>query len=234
VVPRQPRDGAVLLAGRLPDREIRWLDAACGTGGTSPIPGGCSAATRPLRRRPRARGAALCRARGIECVARASLDELPYAQGSFDLVTCFEALYHEGVRDFRAAVAGFARVLAPGGWLLLREPAFELLRGSHDAAVHGARRFRKAQLADAARAAGLEVARCSYQNVVTFAPALVIRSLQRKKHAAPRPEADFDKGGGGAVGGLLSAWLALEGRLLRFASLPFGSSALCLARRPGT
>ena len=225
-----------LLARRWREHRLpRWLDVACGTGGNLAEPErliGRSAQAFGLDLEPAA--LALTRSRGVPHVVRATLDDLPFAEGSFDLVTCFEALYHQGVPNWPDALAGFARVLAPGGFLLSREPAFAALRGSHDVVVQGARRFRRAQLTAGMRAAGLEVVRCSYQNIVTFFPALVIRSWQRRHGLAPAPEhqADFAKGGGGLVGSLLTGWLALEGHILRALPLPFGSSVICLARRP--
>src|SRR5262245_13944929 len=99
---------------------VRWLDVACGSGGNLAEPArvlGRAAACVGLDLS--AQALELCRARRIERVVRASLEEVPFAAGSFDVVTCFEALYHEEVADWRNAIAGFARVLAPSGWLLL-------------------------------------------------------------------------------------------------------------------
>ena len=227
-----------LLAGRFPaDRPLRWLDVACGTGGNLSDP------RRLLGREAVTVGIDLdwealemTRRRGVTHVVRGTLDHLPFGDGEFDLVTCFEALYHEAVRDWRGALVGFARVLRPGGLLLSREPAFEALRGSHDVVVKGARRFRVAEVREAARAAGLRVVRCSYQNMVTFFPALVMRSWQRwRGREGEGHEADFDKGGGGGgvVGGVLAGWLGWEGRVLRVMRLPVGSSVVCLAERGG-
>jgi hypothetical protein len=77
------------------------------------------------------------------------------------------------------------------------------------------------------------VLRCSYQNLVTFAPALLLRTWQRMRGAATAaPKADFHHGSG-PVGALLATWLACEGWLLQYTRLPIGSSVLCIARKPG-
>lgn len=51
---------------------------------------------------------------------RASLEELPFADASFDAVLCNHVLEH--VRDDRRALAELRRVLAPGGWAVLQAP----------------------------------------------------------------------------------------------------------------
>src|SRR5262245_25499611 len=97
-----------LLAGRLEGGGTpRWLDVACGTGGNLAEPErvlGRTAACFGLDLS--AQALALCRERGLARVVRASLEDVPFAAGSFDVVTCFEALYHQEVADWRAAVAG--------------------------------------------------------------------------------------------------------------------------------
>jgi SAM-dependent methyltransferase len=220
-----------LLAGRLPAGARSSLDAGCGTGRNLQWHAELAAATgldyEPLALQN-------CADRGHRRLVRGSIAELPFADDTFDLVTCFEVMYHELVTDWQAVVRGYARVLKPGGLLLLREPAFPFLFGSHDRVVHGARRFRRRQLRDAVVAAGLEIERCSYQNVVTFFPALLLRSWERLRGSKPQSAAgDLEHGAGtGLVQRLLGGALALEGRWLRFARLPVGSSVLCLARKP--
>lgn len=50
-------------------------------------------------------------------LTRADAEDLPYSDGSFDVVTCLEAL--EFLPDQRAALAEMIRVLRPGGLLLV-------------------------------------------------------------------------------------------------------------------
>jgi SAM-dependent methyltransferase len=217
------------LLARWRPAQLRWrLDAGCGTGKNLEALQGLGA---PVGVDVEPRALALSRARGFDRLARASVTALPFADRSVDLVTCFEVLYHRAVGDWRAAVGEFHRVLRPGGVLLLREPAFESLRGSHDAVVHGTHRFRRRELRSAVEELGFDVLRCSYQNAVTFLPALLIRTWQRRRRgsAAP-PVADFHKGSR-VMGAVCAAWLAVEGWLLQFTRLPFGSSVLCVARK---
>ncbi len=51
---------------------------------------------------------------------RASLTELPFGDGAFDLVLCCDVLEH--IEDDRAALRELHRVVAPGGEVLIRVP----------------------------------------------------------------------------------------------------------------
>jgi len=218
-----------LLARWRPSRVGLWLDAGCGTGKNLEA---LAAFGEPVGIDFEHAALALSRARGQRRLARASVTALPLASASVEVVTCFEVLNHRAVGDWRAAVAEFGRVLRPGGVLLLREPALALLRGSHDQVVHSTHRFRRRELRDAVQRAGLRVRRCSYQNLVTFLPALLLRSWQRWRGRRPHEQvADFGRGNA-ALGALCARWLAFEGLLLQWTRLPIGSSVICVAQKP--
>lgn len=53
-------------------------------------------------------------------VANLNIDPLPYADASFDLVTCTEVIEH--LEHYRAALREMARVLRPGGVLVVTTP----------------------------------------------------------------------------------------------------------------
>ncbi|MDO8672801.1 MAG: class I SAM-dependent methyltransferase, partial [Dehalococcoidia bacterium] len=113
------------------DRMI--LDAGCGTGGMmQPLSQLGSAVGIDFAEE--ATNLANQRERGI--VMRGSVTDLPFAAATFDLVTCFDVLYHLAVSDDEAALKELSRVLKPGGYLLVRVPAYDFLRGHHDVVVH--------------------------------------------------------------------------------------------------
>jgi SAM-dependent methyltransferase len=203
----------------------RILDAGCGTGnnlihlGRFGSPVGIDLAEEAL---------VFCRGRGVS-VARAGLLQLPFADQSFDLVTSFDVIYHRWVSDDRAAVAEMARVLKPGGRLLVRVPALKLLWGAHDEAVHSRHRYTRGELVALLEAAGLECVRATYANSLLFPVLLVRRTLDRLsgRHGSdvgflPAPlEAVF------------LGLMRLEAALVRRGvALPIGGSVVALARRP--
>lgn len=202
----------------------RVLDAGCGTGAGLDFLGrygsvyGVDLAQEAI---------GFCQLRGVERVARASVDGLPFPAGSFDLVTSFDVLYHRAVEDDLSALREFHRVLKDGGLLLLRVPAFDFLRGHHDAMVHTRHRYQSGELVAKLRQAGFAVERVSYANFFLFPLALAKRALERNGKAvsdvqpARRP-----------INALLAGVLGAEASLIRRLSFPFGLSLLALARKP--
>ncbi len=216
-----------LLEGCLGRRQgLAILDAGCGTGGTS----------QSLARWGRVWGVdlapeavALCRKRPKVAVAQGSVLCLPFADDSFDLVTSFDVLYHRAVPEDETALRETWRVLRPGGWLLVRVPAYESLRSSHDEAVHTRHRYTAAELRLKLEAAGFGVAKVSYANTLLFPVAALWRRYQRAQ-GPPQKVSDL-RPTPPLINGLLKAILGAEARLLRHWGLPIGLSVWALARK---
>jgi SAM-dependent methyltransferase len=86
----------------------RVLDAGCGSGGFAALIAAPTVVGIDLS----AAAVESARSRGLHA-ARADLEHLPFADGSFDCVTCNWVLYHVPDRD--RAIAELARVTGPGG-----------------------------------------------------------------------------------------------------------------------
>jgi SAM-dependent methyltransferase len=157
-------------------------------------------------------------------VLQADVTELPFADESFDAVVLGEVLEH--VPDDTGAVAEVARVLRPGGVLVISVPAHPKLYGASDRWAGHIRRYRKAGLVAVVEAGGLAVERCSawgFPCSALYHRHLYERRLRRSGPAAP--------GRGGSVG------LAALGAVLQvdrlFVGVERGSLGyLLLARRP--
>ena len=171
---------------------------------------------------------AFCRERGVRAV-RGSVLRLPFRAEAFEAVTSFDVIYHDWVGDDRAAVAEMARVLRPGGALLVRVPALELLRGAHDAEVLTRRRYTLGELRALVAGCGLRVQRSTYCNSLLFPLLLARRTLDRLlgRH-------------GSDVGFLPSPIESLFRRVMELEALcvrhglrfPLGASAVVLATKP--
>ena len=162
---------------------------------------------------------------------RASLEALPFANASFDVVVGITVLYTVG--DDQAALGELARVLAPGGALLLVEPAFEALRREHDVTVHGLRRYRRGELAELVRADNLVVQRATYAYSFLAPPAAVLGGLERMRKrpatgpATPTPTAsDLERH---SLDRAFEPLARAERRVLAHRDVPFGTSVIVVA-----
>jgi SAM-dependent methyltransferase len=110
-------------------------------------------------------------------VANARVEELPFADATFDLVTCLDVIEHtpDDVRALRELV----RVTRPGGYLLLTVPAYQSLWSTHDVRNEHYRRYRRRSLRDAAGRAGWQLVRDTHFNALLLPPAAAMRLVDR-------------------------------------------------------
>lgn len=213
---------------RLPlPANARVLDAGCGSGRTlQELVGYGEVSGIELD----TDAAELARSRELGEVQVGRLEQLPWDDGTFDLITCLDVVEH--VPDDVAALAELLRVSRPGAWLLVTVPAYQALWSLHDEANHHFRRYSRAALRRAAAAAGWQLHRLSSFNSVLLAPAAAVRVAQRRFGTHNGYTNDLALG---------PAWLndALERPLVLEASwlargrtLPFGLSLLAVLRRP--
>lgn len=151
---------------------------------------------------------------------------LPFPNERFDLVTACDLLYHRDVTDDLLALREFHRVCKKGGYLLLTDAAFNFLRGSHDQFFHGIRRYTVPSLTSKLEKSGFFVRRISYMHMILFPLVYLWRRFRQKTNGSdlkPLPP-------------LLNrslAWISShEAQCLKFWNLPFGSSLICLSKKP--
>jgi SAM-dependent methyltransferase len=170
------------------------------------------------------------RDRGLGDVRVGRLEQLPWPDESFDLITCLDVIEH--TPDDRVTLAELRRVCRPGGWLLVTVPAYQALWSGHDEANHHYRRYSRPALRGAARAAGWDVVRMSSFNSVLLAPAAAVRLAARRRAAEQGPGNDLEIGPTW-LNSALEFPLALEaGWLRRGRTLPFGLSLMAVLQRP--
>jgi SAM-dependent methyltransferase len=166
-------------------------------------------------------------------VAHASITSIPFATGSFDLVTAFDVLYSLTEAQEASAIEEMFRVLRPGGTLIVNVAALDVLRGNHSVFGSEVRRSTRRRLRGVLTARGFEIARLTYTNFSLFPLMLAVRTAQRMIGLATPEEAGTDIAvPPRPVNSFLSTLLDLEAKALRFTDMPVGSSLLCVARRP--
>jgi SAM-dependent methyltransferase len=210
----------------------RILDCGCGTGANTDWLGRYGDVW-GFDRSPT--GLELGRLAGRTRLARADAAAVPFADGTFDLVTSFDVLYSLPPVVERAAVAEMRRVVRPGGAVIINVAAMEALRGNHSVLSREQRRYSRAGLDALLASAGLEVVRATYTNATLVPPLAALRTVQRWRGLAAEDDVEARREitvPAAPVNAVLTAILALEACWVRRFDLPFGSSLLCLARRP--
>ena len=157
---------------------------------------------------------------------RGDLNHLSFADASFASVLCVTALCHRMNPDPAAIVREFARIAEPGAVVALMEPGGKRLWRSHDDVTHTGRRFSVRELQEMAQAAGLDVIKATGAYSFLVPPAWAMGIIERGKG-----KSDVGRNQSG-LGGALGALASLERRFLRRFSIPFGLSAIVIARRP--
>ena len=204
-----------LVSGLPPGRA---LDVGCGSAGNTAVLRDLGWSATGLEYSPAA--VVLAQARGLS-VIRGDARRLPFLDDSFDLVMSTDMWEHV-VEDHRVA-AEAARVLRPGGRLLVAVPSGMDLWSGHDVALGHERRYERAQLTSLVESVGLRIERVQSWNVL-LRP---VAKMRRRRHSESESEME-------PVHPVLNAGLraavALESRL------PVGRwrgiSLVVMARKP--
>lgn len=195
----------------------RALDVGCGGGGNLSVLRDHGWTATGLEHSPAAAG--LAASRGLT-VVRGDARRLPFADGAFDLVMSTDAWEH--IDDDAAVAAEAARVLRPGGRLLVAVPCSMKLWSGHDVALGHLRRYERAELVDLVTGSGFRLDSVRSWNVV-LRP--VVRA--RRRHNTSESEMDHVAA---PLNAALRATVALE-RVLPLGHLPGVSLVVTATRR---
>jgi SAM-dependent methyltransferase len=208
--------------------DARILDAGCGSGRNMV----------DLVRRGRVCGLELAPSslqaaatRKVGEVRAGSLEQpLPFRDGAFDLAVALDVLEHVG--DDAFALRELARVVRPGGRLVVTVPQYAWLWGEHDVLAHHHRRYTRVLLVARAADAGWSAERLTAFNTLLLAPIAAVRFVQRRRRR-PEPSSDLRRTPRGVVNEGLERILAAEAAWIRRGrDLPAGVSLLAVLRRP--
>jgi SAM-dependent methyltransferase len=174
-------------------------------------------------------GVAAARRRGHRDVHVAHVEEMPFPDKSFDVVTCLDVIEH--TPDDIASLEELRRVTKPGGALVVTVPAYQSLFSRHDVVNRHYRRYRRSTLRAAAARSGWRVEFDTYFNSVFLLPAALVRILLR---SAPNTEHRSELAlTPRSLDAVLELPLRLEATLIRRgAALPAGLSLLAVLRTP--
>jgi len=216
-----------LLAELLDANGLKILDAGCGTGMNLVHFGNAGHSTFGFDFSSEALSRA--RRRGLGKLARASVTGIPYPPEAFDLAYSFEVI--DEVVNIESALSELNRVLKPGGYLLLRLPAFDWLRSSHDDDIGTLHRFTLAEMKEKLTQSGFAVQRATYANCLLF-PLVALRRLLKRVGIGSGTDTKPMPAGLQWLDPIFLSTLKIEAAILRAGgSLPFGLSAIVLAKK---
>ena len=156
---------------------------------------------------------------------------LPFEDASFDIVAAFDVIEH--CDPEQAALEEVARVLAPGGRLLMSVPAYQWAWTDFDDQNGHHRRYTRPRAVAAVERSGLNVDRATYAFSSVF-PFFVAERLARRLRHSSREAADVvslppvPK----PVEAVLIGLSRVDRALLARTDLPFGSSVVVAAHKP--
>ena len=219
-----------------PDGTKRVLDIGCGAGNMfhhlarygSVV--GVDNNPRPLT---------VARERGYD-VRESTAEDLPFEDAAFDLVSLLDTVEH--CEDDMAVLRECYRVCAPGGHLVVTVPAFMWLWSHNDVLNAHHRRYTAAELRAKLEQAGFGIRRMTYNNFVLFPMAALLILLRRGADQEPElasPHFDDDayqvemEPAPPLLNTILSGVTWTEAQILRWLSLPLGTSIICIAEKAG-
>ena len=94
-------------------------------------------------------------------------------RGGYDMVAAFDVIEH--IPDDKAALDGIARLLRPGGRLVVTVPAHQWMWSAHDVVNHHQRRYSKRALRQLIEGSPLKLDKIGYFNSLLFPVAIAER-----------------------------------------------------------
>ncbi|MCU1324724.1 MAG: Methyltransferase type 11 [Bryobacterales bacterium] len=169
--------------------------------------------------------------RGLSTLVQGDITRLPFRNGEFDLVISLDVIAHLEAGVESAAYREFARVLRPGGRMILRTAALRSLRSRHSEFIVERQRFTRAEVISGLQTAGFRIRFDSYVNAFLLPIAWFKFRVWEPLLSSPPAS------GVGRVAGwlnrLLRLPLALEARLIAAGHrFPIGQTVLVLAEQP--
>jgi len=175
-------------------------------------------------------GLAVGRSLGVPRLVQADLAALPFPAGAFQAVVSLDVLGHFSRGEEGRAVGELARVLQPGGLLVLRVAALDVLRSRHSEHAFERQRFTRRRLVELCARHGFGLARATYANALLLPAALV--KFRVWEPLLRRPPASGLAGVPGWLNRLLYFPLLCEAGWIRKGfGFPLGQSLILIGER---
>ena len=166
-------------------------------------------------------------------------EDLPFEDEAFDLVALLDTVEHYD--DDMAVLRECYRVCVPGGYLAITVPAFMWLWSHNDVLNDHKLRYSAGELRDKLRRIGFRIKRMTYNNFFVFpmaAPMILLRRGREEELDLGSPHFDDEsyqvemEPAPPLLNTILSGVTWTESQILRWVSLPVGTSIICIAQKP--
>lgn len=160
-------------------------------------------------------------------------NNLPFDDGSFDLVSCVDVLECEPVDPY-VAVREAVRVMKPRATGIFQMAAHQWLLSEHDRAVHSVRRLNRKQFLGLFNLTDVKVLHSSYLFFLLFPVMAAWKLLNPPSHCEAREQAVSDVTLPNPIlNRVLELPCALEAAVLPYVRLPMGTSVFALVTKQG-
>jgi len=151
-----------------------------------------------------------------------TLESAPLADASFDVVLALDVLEH--LDDDLSGLREAARIVKPGGLLLITVPAAAQSVGRQDVVSEHRRRYTRHSLSHLFREARLSNYRLQYFNTLLLPLAALVRLNRRAMGLGNRPRSDAEDNHPGLINDALAWIFGTESYFINYAPAPIGVS----------
>lgn len=173
-----------------------------------------------------------CKIRDLKNILQASVMNLPFRDGTFDLIISLDVLYHSWVKDDCSTMKEFGRILKEDGMVLITLPAYNFLKSPHDKAAHTKHRYTKGELKKKMGEVGFTIKKATYFITILFPLICVVRLWEKIFISNKKAKSDI-KPINPIINRVLTFILWIELKIIQKIDMPFGLSVLCVGKKTG-
>lgn len=166
--------------------------------------------------------------RGLDNIYKSGVERLGFKSNSFDIVTCLGILNQDKVKDDIKAMKELYRVIKPGGYLIITDPAMKCLAGKHDLMHCVVRRYSRKELKDKLASCGFTIEKITYFSTLFFPFVYIKRKLGMLLNSEIKSDVQETNP---LLNHLLTVIQKKEMSMLKYLNFPFGVCILAVCRK---
>lgn len=168
-----------------------------------------------------------CKKRGLNKTFVMDGSKLNFPDNKFEIIIASDILEH--IKDDKAALSEWFRIVKPGGKMILFVPAFNFLWSNHDVINKHYRRYYKNNLEKIIKESGFVLKKVSFWSFTLFLPVSLVKIFQRYfiKNSSEQMYNHNE-----IINKILLKMILLENKIIQRLNLFVGTSLLIVAEKP--